>query len=294
MIFPHSDDSLYYLVMTYQIYSSLLVVVLGLLVSLALVGCHRNSDDDIVKKRINERVFAISGKRLTPSETFELLQLLDRFYTYLATGDKNKEEQKRVKFLIMMGDTRRVHCGYMDLSAYDSLIKTSSEDKLINIVEYLRHFKYQAFLSCKNVLKELHEIEKEIDEEEEEERKFVALRESIRSANGDILKRQDPPYSREALNKGIESSLESMIGDIDNHRVGEGSKQQVVTKLCRSFQKRHRFSSRMFAQIINDFEPLIEQLEPDLFEALVDFKICHDIESGQMTTAGKNERTSKA
>lgn len=260
--------------MAYQMFSSSLVVF-GLLISLALACCHTIPNENVLmKKKINEKVFATSGNGLTPTETFELLQLLDRFYTHIATENKNGAEHKQVKSLITMGDTRRVHCGYMDLSGYDSLIETSSESELINIVGYLKHFKNQAFLSCKNVLEILHETEKESDDDAEEMKRYRALRESIRSANGGAFERQKPLYTEEALNKGIESYIES---NVKNDEIGE-DKQQVVTKLCERVQERRRFSSRMFAQIINDYESLVEQLEPELFEALVDFKICRDIE----------------
>lgn len=269
--------------MKYQI-SFPLLVVFGLLGSV-LVSCQTDVDEDkAIKRRINEKVFATSGKGLKPTETFELLQLLDRFYTYIAVEDKNGVDHKRVKSLIKMSDARRVHCGFMDLSEYDSLIETNSQSGYINIVEYLKQFKRQAFLSCKSVLDIVLETEKENDqvgEHEEEIKRFDSLKESILIANGGISKIKTPVFTEEALNEGIKAYIEQhLIGESD----GNGMKHQLVEKLCEGVQKRHRWSSRMFAQVKDDYE-LIKRLEPNLFEAYVNYKICHDVGRTKMATA---------
>lgn len=261
--------------MKYQI-SSPLLIVFSLLSIALVVSCQTGVDEDkAIERRINEKVFATSGKGLKPSETFELLQLLDRFYTYIAVEGKNGVEHKKVKSLIKMGDVRRVHCGFMDLSGYDSLIETNSQPGYMNIVEYLKQFKRQAFLSCKSVLDVVLETEKENDEVgelEEESKRFDSLKESILIANGGISQTKAPIFTKEALTEGMNAYVEQHLGEELESAKNE-NKGQLVEKLCEGLLKRHRWSSRMFAQVKDDYE-LIKRLEPNLFEAYVNYKIC--------------------
>lgn len=259
------------LVMNYKFYFNLLALAL---LGFTLVDCATNQvEDEAMRQKINSKLFATSGRELKPTETYELLRLLDRYYNYIAIESKQGREHEEVKKLIKLADIRRVHCSYLDLSDYDKLASLKYANS-INLVAYLKHYKLLAFLSCQSVLEMLIESEDEAEDELESLSKFEALKERIKLANNKQFNRSKPIYSRESLEEGIKGLIEEDEKNIGiNNKLEHG--KQVAAALCDDVIERHRWSFRMFQQVMDEGE-LLEVLEPHLFDMLVNVKICSD------------------
>lgn len=239
-------------------------------------------------KKLDKKVYLLSGDILDPSETLGLLKILEKQYSTLK-GEKSTSKHQSIKNLLRITEMIQEQCENIDKTFEIIYREFSFNSRYPNLVAFLTHYRDIQFSICQETLNNRlqHDIEllpKSIGDN------FKKFKESVLAANpfdyprGQIFKISD----RNLLIKGIAHYLEQQQNTFDEKLVNAHSRVDIykikfdnlIREPCNRIMNTEPISVQEYRVLARDTE-MVRKLGSFAREWMENSNLCYSIFNGE-------------